>query len=160
MPGANAAAHNELAAAAHRSAARRAAAKAKQSDVEGRSDALAAGSVPRGSCTGTAPLSRPTAAAAASSDRSPRKPALSKRVEYPGDPEEVARLLSSGQVDAGGRDAFGLPALHKFCGWDSALAARVLAARALFHVIGGLTKRAAATACLSARPQPTPSRAA
>lgn len=46
----------------------------------------------------------------------PRKPALSKLVEYPGDEAEVARLLSEGGADPAGRDMFGLTALHKFVG--------------------------------------------
>mmetsp|Transcript_15687 Transcript_15687/g.47038 ORF Transcript_15687/g.47038 Transcript_15687/m.47038 type:complete len:393 (-) Transcript_15687:120-1298(-) len=48
----------------------------------------------------------------------PGKLALSKRVEYPGDPVEVARLLQSGEVAPAGKDMFGMTALHKFCAWD------------------------------------------
>lgn len=45
-------------------------------------------------------------------------PALSKLVEYPGDPAEVARLLETGEVNPSGADLFGLTALHKFSSWD------------------------------------------
>ena len=48
----------------------------------------------------------------------PRKPALSKLVEYPGDPAAIAALLAAGSVDPSGRDLFGLSALHKFVAWD------------------------------------------
>ena len=48
----------------------------------------------------------------------PRKPALSKLVEYPGDPATIAALLAAGSVDPSGRDLFGLSALHKFVAWD------------------------------------------
>ena len=44
----------------------------------------------------------------------PRKPGLSKKVEYPGDEGEISELLSEGDVDPAGRDLFGLTALHKF----------------------------------------------
>mmetsp|Transcript_55712 Transcript_55712/g.148570 ORF Transcript_55712/g.148570 Transcript_55712/m.148570 type:complete len:372 (-) Transcript_55712:267-1382(-) len=44
--------------------------------------------------------------------------ALSKLVEYPGDPDAVARLLADPTVDPCGRDMFGLTALHKFAAWD------------------------------------------
>ena len=47
-----------------------------------------------------------------------RKPALSKLVEYPGEPGEVARLLAAGEVEPHGCDLFGLTALHKFASWD------------------------------------------
>ena len=46
------------------------------------------------------------------------KPALSKLVEYPGDPVEVKRLLEAGEVAPHGADLFGLTALHKFSSWD------------------------------------------
>lgn len=64
--------------------------------------------------------SLPPSLQAAPAVPAPRKMALSKRVEYPGDVEEVAQLLNSAEVDPAGRDMFGIPALHKFCGWDSA----------------------------------------
>ena len=48
----------------------------------------------------------------------PRKPALSKLVEYPGDLAAIAALLAAGSVDPSGRDLFGLSALHKFVAWD------------------------------------------
>ena len=46
------------------------------------------------------------------------KRALSKLVEYPGDPEAVSRLLSDPAIDAAAADMFGLTALHKFAAWD------------------------------------------
>ena len=46
------------------------------------------------------------------------KRALSKLVEYPGDPEAVGRLLLDAAIDAAGADMFGLTALHKFAAWD------------------------------------------
>lgn len=52
---------------------------------------------------------------------------LSKLVEYPGDPGEVAQLLSrQGSVDPAGRDAFGLTALHKFAAWNKVDLAQLL----------------------------------
>jgi len=44
--------------------------------------------------------------------------ALSKLVEYPGDPSVVSTLLADPSVDPCGRDMFGLTALHKFSAWD------------------------------------------
>ena len=37
----------------------------------------------------------------------PRLPALSKRIEYPGDYDAIAALLDGGEVDPAGRDMFG-----------------------------------------------------
>ena len=48
----------------------------------------------------------------------PRKPALSKLVEYPGDAAAIAALLAAGSVEPSGRDLYGLSALHKFVAWD------------------------------------------
>jgi hypothetical protein len=45
-------------------------------------------------------------------------PALSKFVEYPGDPIQIAALLSEGKVNPGGKDMLGYSALHKFVSWD------------------------------------------
>jgi ankyrin repeat protein len=44
--------------------------------------------------------------------------ALSKLIEYPGDPRQMSLLLTSGTVDINGRDMFGLSALHKAAAWD------------------------------------------
>lgn len=44
--------------------------------------------------------------------------ALSKLVEYPGDPAAVARHLVDPSVDPNGRDMFALTAFHKFAAWD------------------------------------------
>jgi len=46
------------------------------------------------------------------------KKALSKFVEYPGDPQAVARHLEDTAVDPSGKDMFGLTALHKFAAWN------------------------------------------
>lgn len=43
---------------------------------------------------------------------------LSKLVEYPPDTDAVRALLQTECVDLGGRDMFGLTALHKFAAWD------------------------------------------
>jgi hypothetical protein len=45
-------------------------------------------------------------------------PALSKFVEYPGDPLQLASLLEEQKVDPGGKDMLGYSALHKFASWD------------------------------------------
>lgn len=45
-------------------------------------------------------------------------PALSKFVEFPGDPVMVEKLLREGKVDPAGLDMFGWSALHKFAAWD------------------------------------------
>ena len=63
-------------------------------------------------------VSHPPSAIAGTSAQPSRIPALSKMIEYPGDPTEISRLLQDGNVDAAGRDAFGLGALHKFMAWD------------------------------------------
>jgi hypothetical protein len=60
------------------------------------------------------PSVAPTAAAAAPL----RRVALSKLIEYPGDPLQMRSLLASGAVDLNGRDMFGLSALHKAAAWD------------------------------------------
>lgn len=44
--------------------------------------------------------------------------ALSKLVEYPGDAAAISALLAQPDVHAGGRDMFGLTALHKFAAWN------------------------------------------
>uniref|UniRef100_A0A7S2FB57 Uncharacterized protein n=1 Tax=Octactis speculum TaxID=3111310 RepID=A0A7S2FB57_9STRA len=44
--------------------------------------------------------------------------ALSKVVEYPGDPAEVQNQLEAGLTDPTGRDMFGVTALMKFAAWD------------------------------------------
>eukprot|EP00727_Mastigamoeba_balamuthi_P012830 m51a1_g817 hypothetical protein (348) ;mRNA; r:692639-693726 len=60
-------------------------------------------------------------AAAKSPACAAQRRALSKMVEYPGDPAAVAEALARpGDVDPCGRDMFGLSALHKFSSWDKA----------------------------------------
>eukprot|EP00927_Polykrikos_kofoidii_P013588 TRINITY_DN15906_c0_g2_i2.p1 TRINITY_DN15906_c0_g2~~TRINITY_DN15906_c0_g2_i2.p1 ORF type:complete len:367 (-),score=82.50 TRINITY_DN15906_c0_g2_i2:14-1114(-) len=44
--------------------------------------------------------------------------ALSKLVEYPGDPEAIKRHLADPTVNPAGRDMFSLTAFHKFAAWD------------------------------------------
>ena len=48
----------------------------------------------------------------------PTRIALSKLVEYPGDPLRLAELLEDTAVDLAGKDMYGLAAIHKFCSWD------------------------------------------
>mmetsp|Transcript_6945 Transcript_6945/g.13875 ORF Transcript_6945/g.13875 Transcript_6945/m.13875 type:complete len:382 (+) Transcript_6945:137-1282(+) len=43
---------------------------------------------------------------------------LSKLIDFPGDVEEIAKYLKDDAVDAGGADAYGLTALHKFASWN------------------------------------------
>lgn len=65
---------------------------------------------------------------------------LSKLVEYPCDPVAVARLLEDPTVDAAGRDAFGLSALHKFAAWNQVDLLQLLLPRldeAAVNVSGG-----------------------
>ena len=70
---------------------------------------------PRTSHAAAAPaVAAASPAAASTAAGTPRKPGLSKHVEYPGDESEVARLLAGGTVDPAGRDAFGLTALPKY----------------------------------------------
>ena len=69
-----------------------------------------------------APASAP-APALALAPRSPppvgsRKKALSKLVEFPGDPIAVAGLLADESVDPCGKDMFGVSALMKFAAWN------------------------------------------
>ena len=54
----------------------------------------------------------PVTSCAASTTR-----ALSKLVEYPGDPSALTALLNDDTVDAGGKDMFGVTALMKFSAW-------------------------------------------
>lgn len=54
-----------------------------------------------------------------------KKPALSKLIEYPCDGAALAALLTPSEqgevgVEVGGKDAFGLTALHKLAAWDRA----------------------------------------
>jgi len=79
--------------------------------------AAAAASAPPAAAAAPAPPP-PAPAGAAARAPPPGKPALSKLVEYPGDAAEVRRLLESGECAAGGRDMFGLAAIHKFAAWD------------------------------------------
>ena len=80
-------------------------------------DAAAAEAAPTPRSEGNAPGSSPDPAAPQHPARG-GKPALSKLVEYPGDPAEVKRLLEAGEVSPHGADLFGLTALHKFSSWD------------------------------------------
>jgi hypothetical protein len=48
----------------------------------------------------------------------PPLPALSKFVEYPGDPLQLSALLEERRLDPGGKDMLGYSALHKFASWD------------------------------------------
>lgn len=68
----------------------------------------------------SAPLSAKVASPprAASRPAGPTLPALSKRVEYQATVEDVQAMLAGGEVDAAGRDFYGLTALHKFAGWN------------------------------------------
>lgn len=43
---------------------------------------------------------------------------LSKLIDFPGDVNEITKLLADPKVDPAGNDAFGLPALHKFASWN------------------------------------------
>mmetsp|Transcript_4098 Transcript_4098/g.4747 ORF Transcript_4098/g.4747 Transcript_4098/m.4747 type:complete len:383 (-) Transcript_4098:163-1311(-) len=43
---------------------------------------------------------------------------LSKCVDFPGDVNEIRKLLADPAVDPAGTDAFGLTALHKFASWN------------------------------------------
>lgn len=43
---------------------------------------------------------------------------LSKLVDFPGDIEEIRKYLADPNIDAGGKDAYGLTALHKFASWN------------------------------------------
>uniref|UniRef100_A0A7S2WEF4 Uncharacterized protein n=1 Tax=Mucochytrium quahogii TaxID=96639 RepID=A0A7S2WEF4_9STRA len=43
---------------------------------------------------------------------------LSKLIDFPGDKDEIARLLEDNSVNAAGKDAYGLTALHKFASWN------------------------------------------
>lgn len=43
---------------------------------------------------------------------------LSKLVDFPGDVEEIRKYLADPNIDAGGKDAYGLTALHKFASWN------------------------------------------
>ena len=83
--------------------------------AEARSQQSAPGDGAAAASTGASAAS---ARASSSAAVGPRKPGLSKLVEYPGDPEAIAKLLASGTVDAAGKDLYGLSALHKFCAWD------------------------------------------
>lgn len=48
-----------------------------------------------------------------------KKPALSKKIEYPGDPQLVTQWLCEDSVDILGLDMYGLSALQKLAGWDA-----------------------------------------
>ena len=97
-------------------------ARATAADDRAQQPLLATTSDPNANaCAGSgarASASAASAASAAPAVSTPRKPGLSKHVEYPGDPEAISTLLASGRVDPAGRDLFGLSALHKFCAWD------------------------------------------
>lgn len=43
---------------------------------------------------------------------------LSKMIDFPGDLDEITKLLADDSVDPAGFDAFGLCALHKFASWN------------------------------------------
>lgn len=43
---------------------------------------------------------------------------LSKMVEFPGDVEEIRKLLADAKVDPAGADAYGICAVHKFSAWN------------------------------------------
>ena len=43
---------------------------------------------------------------------------LSKMIDFPGDKEEIKSHLANKEVNPGGRDAYGLTALHKFASWN------------------------------------------
>eukprot|EP00121_Abeoforma_whisleri_P010897 Awhi_evm1s10049 len=44
---------------------------------------------------------------------------LSKMIEFPGDVEEMKRLIDEEQVHPGGTDMFGWTALHKASSWNN-----------------------------------------
>ena len=46
------------------------------------------------------------------------QPALSKLVEFPGDPVRLAELLNDESIALNGKDMYGLTALMKFAAWD------------------------------------------
>ena len=48
----------------------------------------------------------------------PTPRALSKLIEYPGDPDRLIALLADPTVDPQGKDMYGWTALHKFASWD------------------------------------------
>lgn len=50
-----------------------------------------------------------------------RQRPLSKLVEYPGDVAAITALLGEADVNAAGKDMFGLAAVHKFASWDKVL---------------------------------------
>ena len=56
--------------------------------------------------------------AGSSTGKPPGKPALSKLVDFPGDKDEIAKMLAEDRVDPAGKDAFGLTALIKFASWN------------------------------------------
>eukprot|EP00948_MAST-09A_sp_MAST-9A-sp1_P003378 g3378.t1 len=69
--------------------------------------------------TTTSGKSKSTSSSTAMKSTGPRKIALSKLIEFPGDVEEVKKHLANiDGVAPGGKDAFGLPALHKFASWN------------------------------------------
>lgn len=43
---------------------------------------------------------------------------LSKLIDFPGDIDEIRAYLADPKVSAGGKDAYGLTALHKFASWN------------------------------------------
>ncbi|GBG28202.1 Ankyrin repeat domain-containing protein 6 [Hondaea fermentalgiana] len=51
-------------------------------------------------------------------DARSRGKVLSKLIDFPGDVEEIENYLADAAVDAGGADAYGLTALHKFASWN------------------------------------------
>lgn len=59
-----------------------------------------------------------TKTAGAGNDARSRGKVLSKLVDFPGDQDEIAKHLADSEVDAGGADAYGLTALHKFASWN------------------------------------------
>lgn len=49
----------------------------------------------------------------------PLRVALSKQIEFPGDPDTIrSALLSKDKIDINGKDMFGLTALHKLAAWN------------------------------------------
>jgi ankyrin repeat protein len=48
----------------------------------------------------------------------PSAPSLSRLIDFPGDKEEIKKILNNPKIDAGGKDSYGLTALHKFASWN------------------------------------------
>ena len=43
---------------------------------------------------------------------------LSKMIDFPGDKDQIKAFLANPEINAGGKDAYGLTALHKFASWN------------------------------------------